>query len=72
MATGTLSINQELDRDQNRTRDIDISHPETQVYEAVKLQANRGVNVHDESEHEYQSEPGLPIIFDGDLSDIDI
>jgi hypothetical protein len=72
VATGTFSINQELDRDRNRTRDIDISHPETQVYEAVKLQANRGINLHDESEQEYQYENGLPVIFDGDLSSIDI
>jgi hypothetical protein len=72
VATGTLSINQELDLDRHRTRDIDISHPETKVYEAVKLQANRGINVRDESEYEDQSDPGLPIIFDGDLSDLDI
>jgi hypothetical protein len=52
--------------------ELEISHPETQVYEAVKLQANRGINLHDESEQEYQYENGLPVIFDGDLSSIDI
>ena len=72
IANGALSINKELDNDRNRARDIDISHPETKVYEAVKLQANSGTNVRDESEHEHQYEDGLPIIFDGDLSDIDI
>jgi hypothetical protein len=72
LATGALSINKVLDSDRHRTRDLDISHAETQVYEAVKLQANSGINVHDESENESQSEPGLPIIFAGDLSDLDI
>lgn len=72
VANGALSINKMLDSDRNRARDIDISHPETKVYEAVKLQANNGINVRDESEHEHQYENGLPIIFDGDLSDIEI
>jgi hypothetical protein len=72
VATGALSINQELDNDRNRARDIKISHPETKVYEAVKHQANSGINAHNESEYEYQSDPGLPIIFDGDLSDLDL
>ncbi len=72
VASGNLSINRELDHDRNRARDVEISHPETQVYKAVKLQANSGINLRDESEDDYQYENGLPIIFDGDLSDIDI
>jgi hypothetical protein len=72
VATGALSINKELDYDRHRTRDIEISHPETQVYEAVKRQANSGISVRDESEHESQSENGLPTIFDDDQSDLDL
>ena len=50
IASGALSINKYLDKDRNRARDIHIEHPETNVYQAVKLQANAGVTVEIDSQ----------------------
>lgn len=40
IATGAHSINQDLDRHGNRARDLSINHPESEVYQLVKEQAN--------------------------------
>ena len=45
IASGSLSINKELDKDRHRIRDIDISHPENKVYEIAKQQANKRANL---------------------------
>ena len=50
-----LSINKYLDKDRNRARDIHIEHPETNVYQAVKLQANAGVTVEIDSQSNDES-----------------
>ena len=68
IATGALSINKVLDKSRNRVRDIDITHPESQIYQAVKQQANDGVS--DEyiiSDLEYSD--STPVEYDGELPD---
>ena len=71
IASGTLSINKVLDKSRHRTRDIDIEHPETQVYHAVKLQANAGTAITTDSHVDDESAIAIPTIFDGDLADLD-
>ena len=45
IATGAHSINDVLDKDDNRARDLSINHPQTKVYQLVKQQANNESNV---------------------------
>lgn len=71
IATGTLSINKYLDKSRHRTRNIDIEHPETHVYQTVKAQANGGAAVNTESESDHDEAIAIPMIFDGDLAQID-
>lgn len=71
IASGTLSINKYLDKCRHRTRDIEISHPEAKVYEAVKTQANAGASVDVDSNLSDESAIAIPVIFEGDLDDID-
>jgi len=71
IASGTLSINKYLDQDRHRSRDIDIKHPETKIYEAVKLQANGGVTVDNNSNTNDNDAIAIPVFFDGDLDQID-
>ena len=70
IASGTLSINQVLDKNYHRTRNIDIKHPEASVYEAVKLQANRGTGIEVEAKS-VDEDIAIPVFFDGDLEDVD-
>lgn len=71
IASGALSINKFLDKSRHRTRNIDIEHPEAQVYKAVRLQANQGTSVNTESELDDQSAIAIPVIFNDDLDEID-
>jgi hypothetical protein len=71
IASGCLSINKIFDKSRNRSRDVDIEHPETHVYQAVKLQANAGAAVKTESTFDAESAIAIPVIFDGDLDDLD-
>ena len=71
IASGTLSINKFLDKCRHRTRDIIIKHPEASVYQAVKLQANAGASINTELELDDESTIAIPVIFEGDLDDID-
>lgn len=71
IASGTLSINQVLDKDYHRARDIHIKHPQASVYKAVKLQANSGAAVHTDSELDDHEAIAMPLIFEGDLDEID-
>ena len=49
ISTGANSINDVLDKYDNRARDIHIEHAESQIYQAVKLQANEGVQINTEA-----------------------
>ena len=71
IASGALSINKYLDQSRHRTRDIVIEHPEASVYQAVKLQANAGASVDVGSNLNHESAIAIPVIFEGDLDDID-
>lgn len=71
IANGVLSINKYLDKSRNRARDIDIEHPETHVYQAVKAQANAGAAVNTDSQSDDESAISMPVFFEGDLDEID-
>jgi hypothetical protein len=71
IASGCLSINKILDQSRHRTRDLCIEHPESNVYQAVKLQANAGAAVKINSQIDLDSAIAMPVIFDGDLDDFD-
>lgn len=45
IASGAHSINKVLDKDRHRERDLGINHPEAEVYQAVKKQANFSAGV---------------------------
>lgn len=70
IASGTLSINKFLDKCRHRTRDIVIEHPETEVYQAVKLQANGGAAVNTDSLINHDEAIAIPVVFEGDLDEI--
>jgi hypothetical protein len=63
IAKGALSINKILDQSRHRTRNISIEHPESKVYQAVRLQANDGVSVKTESQLDEQSAIAISAIF---------
>jgi hypothetical protein len=71
IASGCLSINKIFDKSRNRSRGVDIEHAETHVYQAVKLQDNAGAAVETESTFDAESAIAIPVIFDGDLDDLD-
>lgn len=71
IASGALSINKYLDKSRNRARDIEISHPEAQVYKAVKTQANAGAAVNTEFNLDDEGAIAIPEIFDDVLDDLD-
>ena len=71
IASGALSINKYLDQNRHRARDIEIKHPETLVYEAVKLQANGGAAVATQSQVNDDDAIAIPVFFEGDLDDLD-
>ena len=71
ISTGALSINDLLDKYDHRARDINIQHAESQVYEAVKLQANKAIDVNNELNEELDESSGIPETFDGELPDLD-
>ena len=71
ITNGAFSVNQELDKDYNRARDYQMSHAESQIYQAVKLQANGGIPV------DYINDDGFDfdletVQFDGELPDFDL
>jgi hypothetical protein len=70
IANGVLSINKYLDKSRHRTRDIDIKHPEINVYQAVKAQANGGAAVHTSSQIDDEQTIAMPEIFEGNLDEI--
>ncbi len=45
IASGAHSINEVLDKNYHRARDLSINHPEAKVYQAVKQQANKSSEV---------------------------
>ncbi len=49
IANDALSINNELDKNRNRVRDLNVEHSESQVYQAVKAQAKLESNRINES-----------------------
>lgn len=55
----------------NRTRDLCIEHPASNVYQAVKLQANAGAAIKINSQIDLDSAIAMPVIFDGDLDNLD-
>jgi hypothetical protein len=71
ISRGALSINQHLDLHRNRHRQSYIQHPQTPVYEAVKQQANLGVDVDPLIDDDQDIEGNVPVIFDGELPDLD-
>ena len=71
ISTGALSINEVLDKYDHRARDINIEHPESLVYEVVKIQANEGVQVNNSFDDEGNYEITIPSVYEGDLDDID-
>jgi hypothetical protein len=71
ISRGALSINQHLDLHRNRHRQSYIQHPQTSVYEAVKQQANLGVDVDPLIDDDQDIEGTVPVIFDGELPDLD-
>ena len=71
IGSGALSINKYLDKSRNRARDINIEHPEIQVYDAVKAQANLGSDINIDLESDDDELSGIPVTFNGDLSQIE-
>ncbi|MGL6340441.1 MAG: hypothetical protein ACRC80_15035 [Waterburya sp.] len=63
ISRGALSI--------NHHRPPYIQHPQSPVYEAVKQQANLGVDVDPLVDDDRDLEATVPVIFDGELPDLD-
>ena len=71
IAKGAMSINDVLDENRNRLRDLNMEHCEAKVYQAIKLQVNEGIPVQDDYYDNWEDSLNVPREFDGDLSDID-
>ncbi len=71
IADGKLSINDKLDKDRHRQRDLYVQHSESKVYEAVKQQTNQGIKVDFKLDDDSDDDKTTYVTYEGEFSDLD-
>lgn len=69
IASGAHSINDVLDKDDHRSRDLSINHPQAKVYQLVKQQANNESNVDTDPPQSSLDLDNTFVFEDGDIYD---